>query len=260
MNVKVEEFVDEYTEVVTSCEKFTFLTRGIGYQKESIKELTELLETSHKVRIEVIQDEDENAANQMLALSCMINAVRFELKMWVDLKTEEWDKAWSALVDAQDCAKNARTAHEIARQCNVEKYLGKLEHLETFVFPPQNFNSPGIYVESFTCSICGEDYSECDHIAGEPYWGFFCQRIADEIAGTREVALVNNPEDKKARITEHITDDDMIRDQLTWEKREMTEEEKERYEDDPEDHLRFSGIIMTASDSKTDFTEYFPDR
>lgn len=131
--------------------------------------------------------------------------------------------------------------------------------VEKFVFPPQTFNSPGLYVETFLCSICGEDYSECEHIAGEPYWGFFCQRVVDNIVGTREVSIVENPEDKKARMTEHITDDGMIRDQLTWKKREMTEDEKENYEDQDDDSLITRGIVMTADDSETDFTEYHPD-
>lgn len=259
MNETVEEFLEEYTETVQSYERFTFLPRGIEYQKEAIRDLTELLEESGEIRIEVIEQEDEEAANQILVLRCMINALRYELKMWIDLKEEEWGKAWDALVDAQDSARSARSAHEIAAQCNVKNYLGKLEMIEKFVFPPQTFNSPGLYVENFLCSICGEDYSECEHIAGEPYWGFFCQRVVDDVAGTREVSIVDNPEDKKARVTEHITDDGMIRDQLTWKKREMDEEERERYSDRSDDHLITRGIIMTADDSEPDFTEYFPD-
>lgn len=259
MNETIKEFLEEYTETVQLCERFTFLPRGIEYQKEAVRDLTELLEESGEIRIEVIEQEDEEAANQILVLRCMINALRYELKMWIDLKEEEWGKAWDALVDAQESARSARSAHEIAAQCNVKNYLGKLEMIEKFVFPPQTFNSPGLYVEKFLCSICGEDYSECEHIAGEPYWGFFCQRVVDDVAGTREVSIVDNPEDKKARVTEHITDDGMIRDQLTWKKREMDEEERERYSDRSDYHLITRGIIMTADDSETDFTEYFPD-
>ncbi|TQQ82975.1 hypothetical protein EGH24_05945 [Halonotius terrestris] len=259
MNKTIEEFVEEYTETVQDCERFTFLPRGESYQKEAIKSLSELLEKSGDIRMEMIEQGDEEAANQVLALRCMIQALRYELKMWIDLKEEDWGSAWNALVDAQDSAKSARSAHDLAEQCNVENYLGKLEMVEKFVFPPQTFNSPGLYVETFLCSICGEDYSECEHIAGEPYWGFFCQRVVDNIAGTREVSIVENPEDKKARMTEHITDDGMIRDQLTWKKREMTEEEKENYEDQDDDSLITRGIVMTADDSETDFTEYFPD-
>lgn len=259
MNETVEEFLEEYTETVQSCEKFCFLPRGIEYQKQAIKDLSELLEKSAQIRIEMIEQGDEDAANQVLTLRCMINALRYELKMWVDLKDEDWGKAWNALVDAQDSARSARSAHEIAVRCNVRNYLGKLEMIEKFVFPPQTFNSPGLFVENFLCSICGEDYSECDHIAGEPYWGFFCQRVVDGVLGTREVSIVENPEDKKARVTEHITDDGMIRNQLTWNKREMDEEEKENYSDQSEDSFIIRGIVMTPDDTETDFSEYFPD-
>lgn len=259
MNKTLEEFVKEYTETVHSCEKFCFLPRGVDYQKESIKDLSELLEKSAQIRIEMIEQADEAAANQVLTLRCMINALRYELKMWIDLKEEDWGMAWNALVDAQDSARSAKSAHEIAVQCNVKNYLGKLDMIEKFVFPPQTFNSPGLYVENFLCSICGEDYSDCTHIAGEPYWGFFCQRVVDGILGTREVSIVENPEDKKARVTEHITDDGMIRNQLTWNKREMNEDEKENYDDQSDEGFTIRGIVMTASDTDTDFTEYFPE-
>lgn len=258
MNEIVEEFVEEYTETVQSCEKFCFLPREIYYQKDAIKDLSELLEKSAQIRIEVIEQDDEEAANQVLTLRCMINALRYELKIWIDLKEGDWGKAWNALVDAQDSARSARSAHEIAVQCNVTNYLGKLDMIEKFVFPPQTFNSPGLYVENFLCSICGEDYSECEHIAGEPYSGFFCQRVVDGVLGTREVSIVENPEDKKARVTEHITDDGMIRNQLTWNKREMDKEEKENYGDQSDDGFIIRGIVMTPDDTETDFTEYFP--
>lgn len=259
MNEKIESFVERYTDVITDCEKFALLPRGTQYQRQSIKKLTDLLNESAEVRKEVILEEDEEAANQILALRCMINAVRYDLKMWIDLKEEKWDKAWTSLVDAQESAKSARTAHEIAAQCNVNSYLAKLECIEKFLFPPQTFNSPEIIVNTFLCSLCGEDYNKCEHIAGQPYWGFFCQRVVDGISTMRASAIVENPKDKKARVTEHITDDDMVRNQMTWVKREMTDEERERNEDRSDDYLVMRGILLTANDGETDFSEYFPE-
>lgn len=259
MNENVKLFLEHYTDVITDCEKFAFLPRDIQYQKKSVKKLTELLGESADVREAVILEEDEEAANQILALRCMINAVRYDLKMWIDIKQGEWDKAWNSLVDAQESAKSGRTAHDIALHCNVENYLSKLEYIEKFLFPPQNFNSPEIIVSRFICSLCNEDYNECNHIAGQSYWGFFCQRVVDDIATMRASAIVENPKDKKARITEHITEDNMIRNQMTWTKKEMTEEEKEKYEDKSNDQFVMRGILLTADDNPTDFSEYFPE-
>lgn len=259
MNDIIAGFVEEYTEVVQSCERFAFLPRGTGFQKESIKELTELLEESAQVREEAIQEKDEDAANQVLALRCMINALRHEFKMWIDLKEKEWGAAWNGMVDAQDFATSAQSAHDIAESCNVTRYLSKLEAIEQVLFPQQMFNSLGLLVERFKCSICGEDYRECDHIAGKPYWGFFCQRVVDEIAGTREVSIVDNPEDKKARITDFITDDGTARDRMNWKEIELDEDEQERYDSQSNDGLISRGIVMTPSDTNTDFTDYYPD-
>ncbi|WP_147437797.1 MULTISPECIES: hypothetical protein [unclassified Halorubrum] len=207
----------------------------------------------------MIYEEDEDAANQNLMFRCMINSLRHELKMWIDLNKKSWDKAWDALVDSQTFAKSAISAHETHDKCNVREYIEKLEKIEETVFPSQNFNSPEIYVEKFTCTICEDDYSDCDHIAGNPYWGRFCQRQAENIMGMRGAALVDNPKDKKARLQDHVTDDGMIRDQMTWEKREMTEEEKEKYEGQTEDHFVFRATLMTADDTPTDFRNYFPE-
>lgn len=259
MNETVRDFAETYTEVVRSCERFAFLPRDIERQRESIKELTELFEESAQVREDVIREGDEDAANQLLALRCMINALRYDLKMWIDLKEEQWAAAWNSMVDAQDFAKSARAAHEFAYHCNVENYLAKLEAIESVVFPPQMFYSPGLLVERFTCTLCGEDYRECDHIAGKPYWGFFCRRSMEEPAGAREVSIVDNPADKKARITEYFTDDGTARDRLTWEELDIDEEEKAKYAAKAEDGLIIRGIVMTAGDPNTDFSEYFPD-
>jgi len=112
MNETVEEFLEEYTETVQSCERFTFLPRGIEYQKEAIKDLTELLEKSGQIRIEVIKQDDEEAANQILVLRCMINALRYELKMWIDLKEEAWEKAWGVNSPLFPTGCFSRTGHK----------------------------------------------------------------------------------------------------------------------------------------------------
>lgn len=57
----------------------------------------------------------------------------------------------------------------------------------------------------------------------------------------------------------NITDDGMIRDQLTWKKREMDEEEQERYEVRSDDDFIIQGIGMTSDDTEIDVIEYFPD-
>lgn len=258
MNESVEEFVELYHAVVTDCERFAFLPRAKSYQRQSIEKLTDLLDQSSIAKQKMIEESDEDAANQILALQCMTQALRFELKMWIDLKNQEWEKAWNALVDAQEYAQSARSAHDIASSCNVHNYIRKLSVIESFVFPPHTYNSPEIIVEEFLCTICNDDYTKCDHIAGRPYWGTFCNREYHNPLGSRGSAIVDNPKDKKARMTGHITDDRKIRNQMTWEKREMTDEEKEQFEDHT-DGLTVFGIMMTASDQPVDFTEYFPE-
>ena len=258
MNDTIKSFLPKYTEIVQDCEKHVFASIDTSLKRHSIKNLTGLAKREDRLKSEIIREGDEDPANQMLALQCLTNSLRYELMMWIDIDEGEYDTAWNSLINAQDAAKSARSAHEISQMCNVERYSAKLDASEAILFPPQQFNSPAIFVESWECNLCGIDYSECPHIAGMAYWGHFCRRVPTKIIDTREVSLVDNPKDKKARIYEVILDGNTVRDQLTRETRVLTEEEEEKYDVDPDDGLTIKSIAMTPDNQGTDFENYFP--
>jgi hypothetical protein len=258
MNERIESFLPKYTEIVQNCERHLFASVDAGLKRRSMRNLTGLARRERRLKLDIIREEDENAANQMLALQCLTNALRYELKMWIEMDNEQYDTAWNVLIDAQGAAEGARSAHRISHGCSVNRYLSKLDSYMSVLFPPQQFNSPAIFVEKWECNLCGTDYSECPHIAGEPYWGFFCQRKAVNILDAREMALVNNPKDKKARIYEVILDENTVRDQLTWDTRDLTKEEREQYGEDQGSGLRIKSIAMTADDVDPNFEDYFP--
>ena len=258
MNKRVEEFLPKYTEIVQNCENHMFASVDTELKRQSMRNLTGLARREWRLRLEVIRAGDENAANQMLSLQCLTNALRYELKMWIEMDNEQYGTAWDALIDAQRSAESARSAHEMSHACNVNECLSKLEAYEAFLFPPQQFNSPAIFVEKWKCTLCDADYSACDHIAGEPYCGFFCQREPVNILDVREMSLVDDPKDKKARVYEVILDEDTARNQLTWATRDLTEEEREEYWNDSESEIGIKSIAITADDVDPHFEDYFP--
>lgn len=162
----------------------------------------------------MISKDDEDAANAMLSIEEMITALLSELRMWIALKGEDADAAWDQLVSAQYAARTAVQAHTIAS--HLDGYINHLHDLERVLFPPLAFFSPSYIIEHSTCSICGQEYGECEHIVGKAYMGQICTKVIEKVKEITEVSLVDEPANKRARITK-ITDDNGIwRDIMTW--------------------------------------------
>lgn len=261
----VVDVADDYHEVVTDAERFSFLPRGIEYQRDSIESLSNFIDDAEETKRDLQLDEEipGRAANQVLALICMAKAIRYELRMWIELKEENWESAWADFVDAQEYASSAIAADPIAHYCNVKNYQEKLSSIEEFIFPPHQFVSPGMIVNMYECSICGNDYDTCPHLQGIAYNGVFCNRILRDIEAT-EVSFVDDPKDKKARVRgRHV--EDGFRDQMTWEIKQREPEDSNPLVDNPpeyvdedelEDFLRIEATVMTANDGNDDFSEF----
>jgi hypothetical protein len=132
--------------------------------------------------------------------------------MWVALKDEQPALAWDALIEAGTSARNAIRAHPIAQ--HLESYVEKLDALEKLLFPPMIFVSIGIIVHESRCTICGSEYGECEHIKGMVYMGQICSCEITK-CDIYERSIVPDPANKHARMIV-ISDDDIMRDLLTW--------------------------------------------
>jgi len=179
----------------------------------------------------------------MLSICFVIKRILFELAMWICLKKDNWNDAWDYLVDSRSCGMMAINSSKVAEDLSVKNYLGRLYEVENAVFPPQVYLSPGFLVESFKCSICSDDYEKCNHISGKAYNGEYCQKVVEEALELREVSVVESPYDKKARAYEHETDDGMIRDRMTWVKREKTRDELD--DENIDKGRKMSGVVAS---------------
>lgn len=214
MNERVKQFYIEFSEITNDLQKFCFITRSLEFQLEACNTAQELQEKAGKLKQQMISEDDEDAANAMLSIEEMITALLSELRMWIALKGEDADAAWAQLVSAQYAARTAMQAHMVAS--HLDGYINHLHDLERVLFPPLAFFSPSYIIEHSTCSICGQEYGECDHIVGKAYMGQICTRLIEKVKEITEVSLVDEPANKRARITK-ITDDNGIwRDVMTW--------------------------------------------
>lgn len=229
MTERLDSFKDEFYRIVSECEPFLYAARAREFQIEAIEQLEALKASTSALKAQVIVDEDEDSANQLLSLEETLNGLIYELKMWVAFKDDDPHAAWTALVESQGAIRTAMQAHNISG--HLENWVKRLYAIEHLLFPPQMFFSAGTIVKRSTCSICGQEYGDCEHVKGRAYMGEMCCREIQEF-DLNEVSVVENPANKHCRVL-RISDGDAMRDFMTWRLVPATQPIE-----DPEDALR----------------------
>ncbi len=212
MNEKVITFQNKFAQIAGECQRFSYMTRAKEIQAEAKNTLSYLYDEAHNLKLKLIEEKDEDAANAILSFEQIIAALRDELDMWISLKDDDPGTAWNFLVSAGVSAHTALKVHPVGY--HLTDYIKHLYVLEHTLFPPQVFFSVGIIVEEAKCSICGQEYGECDHIKGRAYMGEECVRNIKR-ARMVESSVVERPANKRCRIIA-ISDEGVMRDFLTW--------------------------------------------
>lgn len=185
-------------DLIQDAQLMLFATYDAGLQRQMIVRLNDAMASLAAAKRMAVAERDEDRANMVLGFECVMTSLEYELRMWLYLKETEPDKAWTALVGAQDAAIYAARAHR--GFSHLPHHLARLETLEHVLFPAQQFVSSGFVVGRQICSICEEDYDDCAHVATRPYWGEFCSVRQDAIA-IDHLSLVETPASKLCRLT-----------------------------------------------------------
>jgi hypothetical protein len=212
MNEQAQEFREKIDGPLHHYRKTRFITRAEEFYQESLNTLRELSHEAKELRQRLANEHDEDSANSILSLEYALNAFAEELMMWVALKADDTNAAWDHMVDAQMAGASAMQTHTIGNEFRED--FERLATIEIVLFPSQIFTSLGVVVSHSTCSICGTEYGECDHVVGRVYNGEMCTRNLTDFR-INEVSLVSDPASKHARVTS-ISDDGVMRDTLTW--------------------------------------------
>lgn len=212
MSFKRSEAADRYRQLQGEIEPLLFLARDSDLQAAAVKTALAFADDLERNRLAAITASDEEAANDFLGLISVLRSWAFEMTAYILLKQNEPEKAWDALINAQNGIMGAARAS--AAFTNLAAKFEHLRDLERYLFPPQTFLSSGFIASSQHCSICQAEYEACDHIAGRPYMGRFCNI---EIKGLRldHVAFVEVPADRRCRVKSHSVPGG-IRNQMTW--------------------------------------------
>ena len=210
---EIAVFQKEFNETVVECQKFCYITRAKEFQVQARDRLIPLTAKAEQLKERAIAGKYEDAANAMLSHEEMTKALINELSMWIALKDADPAAAWDFLVDAQMATISAMQAHSVAD--HLEGYAAHLTALEKHIFPNHGFYSIGAIVKKSECSICGQEYGECDHLLGRPYMGKICTQYVAEYE-LEETSIVFNPANKHCRISSVTDDEGVKRDTLTW--------------------------------------------
>lgn len=213
MNEQIKEFLSLFQEVTNDAQRFCFAARAKEFQAEAIARLKDLRIEASRLKADMIAAQDEQSANLMLSTEERIDALMSELQMWVALKEDNPNAAWDALVGAQAAARTAIRAFDESSS-GLSRYIERLHLLEELLFPPQTFMSVGMTIKRSSCSICGQEYGDCDHLAGKVYMGRMCAREIKE-AELLEISIVSEPANKHARVTS-FTENGVTRDLMSW--------------------------------------------
>jgi hypothetical protein len=245
--------IETFNTVVTGVEKFLFVTRDADLQREAIEQLNALLGDLARWKAKAIARGDEDGANKFLGCECGARYLREEITMWLDLKEGRAEKAWERLVAAQSAIADAVRAHP--GFAHMEQNARRMAAIEYLIFPPQVFLSAGLIVGRQECSICGQDYADCPHVKGRPYWGKLCAvRLCD--IRMDHVGIVDDPANRLCRIVS-FNDEGGRRNRMTWKLDPTPIGSGQAGSGDGREGLLVDGILATTHD--TDLSER-PDR
>jgi len=213
MNNEIDEFFQKTRKCIESNKKYLFLARGKEFQEAALQELMKLRDEATVIKKHYIDIKDEESANFVLELECLILGFIKEFEMWILLKEDKPNEAWDSLIASQ-VAFSYVDRHILGDEDDLKFYYNKLLYLEKLLFPPQLFQSPGGTSKNIICSICGKDFVDCEHISGKKYMGEFCFSLIDDM-NLEEISVVDEPADKRNRAFNIIQNGEK-RDWMTW--------------------------------------------
>lgn len=212
MNDSPSDLVSEFNTIIKETELLLFIARDSDIQQQAVERLLDFRASISSEKAVAIEKGIEDYANLLLGCECVASALVAEIKMWLLLKEGKPDAAWDELITAQMASVAA--VHADPGFAHLSRLSNRLDAIEKLIFPPQVFISSGMIVGKQECSICGEEYGDCDHLVGKPYMGRFCHIIAKDFSFDH-VSLVERPADKRCRV-QYFDVEGGKRNRMTW--------------------------------------------
>lgn len=199
MNNEFDNQLDQIENKTMEFSRYGFIVRGIELQEKAVENLKLLLGDVRKIKQDYIRLKNEPYANMLLSYELFIESLMHEIRMLINIKKENPSTAWEDLVNAQGCIEAALRIG-FRKEELLKNYRRKFHYMEKIFFPPQMFASVGFISKESHCSLCEDDYENCDHVKGMAYMGKMCVEVFKKIHKLEEISIVENPADKRCRV------------------------------------------------------------
>ena len=157
-------------------------------------------EICEKLKVEAIKENDEYSANLSFLFEVYYELIIAISNFWKLCDNADYQDAWSFLQDALGTVRTLNRFIDTESQLSIDKISNYLSQIE-ILYPYVNFCSIEYITKKMTCSICKRSpYDpECNHIAGDLYWGEMAANVVEEMEG-RGLGITKNPVDKSCVI------------------------------------------------------------
>lgn len=227
-----------FNEFIDVANNINLIVRSTLLQEDMIAKIDDFVERLKYFKSQSKDQGDEVFANTLFHFQCLLRSVQSSIRMWIFIKQEDYQEAWSSLVDAQDY-KDA--AMKFEDHVGVRRIEERLDEIRRVIFPPwARYNSAAFSETIGHCSICHQSFGECDHIEGIIYMGTLCRRVGNTLIEGFHSALVEHPRDRRCIITEVSNDDGRMVDVFTLKESEEIHE----IEEGVAGHMK--GILLTT--------------
>jgi len=200
-SITFPEIIKRYNDILKKSKDLEYFVRDIELQKAMVRELNDFLKEIKKYKYQAIENDDEKSANQLFHCQCVINASITSLSIWISLKENKHFDAWNYLIDSQEYLSYAIRSSN--NGYGIDEFLQRLNKLEEIIFPGfPVYNSIGMLIKGGICSVCRQEFTECEHIEDNIYYGIVCKRVNVEDVEINHSAVVEIPKDRRCVITE----------------------------------------------------------
>jgi len=160
-------------------------------------------EICETLKAEARKNKDEHIANLSFLFKVYFDSLISISKFWELCEKSEYQDAWHHLQGALQNIQIIKGFVDDESQLSIDKIYAYLHNIEE-LYPYACFLSVEMICKKRTCSICKKSVfdPDCDHIAGDLYWGEMALQVVGDIEfiGT---SLVENPIDKRCVILMH---------------------------------------------------------
>jgi hypothetical protein len=219
------ELFREGLKMLQGAAPYLYLTRSSTLQKAKRDELTTFKERIRGFKRGAAAAEDEQAANGLFHMQCVLNAQVACLNLLIQVKGRDYHKAWCYLIDSQEYLSVAERASD--EGFKLEWFRTHIENIETAIFPRiKVYNSWGAIIKGGKCTICFSPFRTCEHVEGKVYMGKLCVRVSPEIVSMDHMAIVDDPRDRRCILTEISDDDGYFHDHFTLKRKDRVEKKE----------------------------------